>query len=43
MPPKIYENIINSYEDKPTKDKSKLLNFFVENKMKNMLEVIEEF
>jgi len=43
MPPNIYENIINSYEDKPQKDKSKLLNFFVENKMKNMLEVIEEF
>jgi hypothetical protein len=37
------EPIINSFEDQPKKDKSKLLTFFVENKMKNMLELIEEF
>ena len=43
IPPSIKESIINTYTDKPTKDKSQLLNFFVEHKMKNMLEVIEEF
>ena len=43
IPTSIKESIINTYTDKPTKDKSKLLTFFVEHKMKNMLEVIEEF
>jgi hypothetical protein len=43
IPANIKEAIINTYTDKPTKDKSQLLNFFVEHKMKNMLEVIEEF
>ena len=43
IPKGIKESIINSYVEKPTKDKSKLLNFFIEHKMKNMLEVIEEF
>jgi len=43
IPQKISNAIINSFEDQPKKDKSKLLTFFVENKMKNMLELIEEF
>ena len=43
IPESIKVNVINSYVDTPSKDKSKLLNFFVERKMKNMLEVIEEF
>jgi 5'-3' exonuclease len=43
IPKDIEENIINTFEGKPKKDKSKLLDFFVERKMKNMLEVIEEF
>jgi 5'-3' exonuclease len=43
IPAHIKESIINTYEEKPMKDKSKLLDFFVEHKMKNMLEVIEEF
>jgi hypothetical protein len=43
IPKSIKANVINSYVDTPSKDKSKLLNFFVERKMKNMLEVIEEF
>jgi hypothetical protein len=43
IPQNIKESIINSYVDQPTKDKSKLLNFFFEHKMKNMLELIEEF
>jgi 5'-3' exonuclease len=43
IPKNIKESIINNYVDQPTKDKSKLLNFFFEHKMKNMLELIEEF
>ena len=43
IPDNIKNSIINRYEDTPSKDKSKLLDFFVEHKMKNMLEVIEEF
>lgn len=43
IPKEIKEKIINSYEGQPDKDKSKLLDFFVRNKMKNMLELIEEF
>ena len=43
IPADIKNAIINSYESQPDKDKSKLLNFFIQNKMKNMMEVIEEF
>lgn len=43
IPKEIKQRIINSYTDQPQKDKSKLLDFFVQNKMKNMLEIIEEF
>lgn len=43
IPKEVKERIINSYTDQPQKDKSKLLDFFVQNKMKNMLELIEEF
>ena len=43
IPQNIKDAIINSYLEQPKKDKSKLLPFFVEHKMKNMLEVIEEF
>ena len=43
IPVPVKENIINSYVSQPNKDKSKLLNFFIQNKMKNMMELIEEF
>jgi 5'-3' exonuclease len=43
IPKEIRQSIINNYTSQPSKDKSKLLDFFVEHKMKNMLEVIEEF
>ena len=43
IPEEIQNRIINTFEGQPNKDKSKLLDFFVDNKMKNMLEVIEEF
>jgi hypothetical protein len=42
IPVEIKEKIINSYEEtKPAK--GKLLNYFIEHKLKNLMEVIEEF
>jgi hypothetical protein len=42
IPIEIKEKIINSYEEtKPAK--GKLLNYFIEHKLKNLMEVIEEF
>jgi len=42
IPKEIKENIINTYEEtKPAK--GKLLNYFIEHKLKNLMEVIEEF
>ena len=43
IPKEIEELIINTYMEQPKKDRSKLLNYFIVNKMKNMLEVITEF
>jgi 5'-3' exonuclease len=43
IPQTIKDSIINNYVGQPNKDKSQLLSFFVERKMKNMLEVIEDF
>ena len=42
IPKEVKENIINTYEEtKPAK--GKLLNYFIEHKLKNLMEVIEEF
>jgi hypothetical protein len=42
IPTEIKEKIINTYEEtKPVK--GKLLNYFIEHKLKNLMEVIEEF
>jgi len=42
IPAEIKEKIINTYEEtKPAK--GKLLNYFIEHKLKNLMEVIEEF
>jgi hypothetical protein len=42
IPSEIKEKIINTYEEtKPVK--GKLLNYFIEHKLKNLMEVIEEF
>ena len=42
IPIDIKEKIINTYEEtKPAK--GKLLNYFIEHKLKNLMEVIEEF
>jgi 5'-3' exonuclease len=43
IPKEIEELIINTYMEQPKKDRSKLLNYFIVNKMKNMLDVITEF
>lgn len=43
IPSEIKASIVDKYTKQPSKDKSKLLDFFVEHKMKNMLEIIEEF
>jgi hypothetical protein len=43
IPSDLKNAIINSYTEQPEKDKSRLLNFFIQNKMKNMMELIEEF
>jgi len=42
IPTEIKTKIINTYEEtKPAK--GKLLNYFIEHKLKNLMEVIEEF
>jgi hypothetical protein len=43
IPADVKNAIINNYTGQPDKNKSMLLNFFIEHKMKNMLELIEEF
>jgi len=42
-PQEIKDNIINSYELQKGRDKSGLLNFFIKNKMKNMMDCIGDF
>ena len=42
-PQDIKDDIINSYEAQTNKDKSHLLNYFIKNKMKHMIDVIDEF
>lgn len=43
IPSNIKTAIINNFIEQPSKDRSKLFNYFVHNKMKNMLDVLEEF
>lgn len=43
IPQEIENEILNSFIDYPAKDKSMLLDYFIEHKMKNMIELIEEF
>lgn len=42
-PSEIKEKIINTYDESKPAPKSKLLNYFMEKKLKNLMEVIEEF
>ena len=37
------EAIINSYSSQTNKDKSHLLNYFIKNKMKHMIDVLDDF
>ena len=43
IPQNIKDAIINNYTGQPDKNKSMLLDFFIKHKMKNMMELIEEF
>ena len=43
IPKHIEMEIINMFENYNNNDKSKILNYFIENKMKNLIEHIEEF
>ena len=43
IPQEIKENIINTYEETKPASKQKLLNYFIEHKLTNLMEVIEEF
>lgn len=43
IPKHIEEDIINTFTALPNKDKSQLLNYFIENRMKQMMEHIGEF
>jgi 5'-3' exonuclease len=43
IPVEIKEKIINTYEEAVPASKSKMLNYFIDNKLKNLMDVIEEF
>jgi hypothetical protein len=43
IPDAVKEKIINTYDDTKPASKQNLLNYFVANKLKNLMEVIEEF
>jgi hypothetical protein len=43
IPAEIKSSIIEQFESQPTKDRSRLLNYFIKHKMVNMLEVVGDF
>lgn len=43
IPQEIQTNIINTFEALPQKDRGQMLNYFMKKKLKNMMEVINEF
>ena len=43
IPKEIKEKIINTYDETKPASRQKLLNYFIENKLKNLMDVIEEF
>ena len=43
IPSEIQEKIINTYEEVKPATKQKMLNYFMEHKLKNLMDVIEEF
>lgn len=43
IPDRVKANIIEAYTGQPAKDKSQLLNYFMEHRMKNMIELLGDF
>jgi hypothetical protein len=43
IPTEIKEKIINTFDETKPASKQKLLNYFIEYKLKNLIDVIEEF
>jgi hypothetical protein len=43
IPQQIKEKIINTFEETVPAKRNKLLNYFIEHKLKNLMDVIEEF
>lgn len=43
VPSEYKENIVSMYENTPNKDRSKILNYFIKNRMKLLMEHIQEF
>ena len=43
IPENIKEQILNEYEAENPKDRSQLLNYFIKNKLRNLMESISEF
>jgi len=43
IPQEIKEKIINTYDETVPAKRNKLLNYFIEHKLKNLMEIIEEF
>jgi 5'-3' exonuclease len=43
IPPEIKDKIINTYDETKPAPRSKLLNYFIEKKLRNLMDVIEEF
>jgi 5'-3' exonuclease len=43
IPSEIKQRIINTYDEVKPASKQQMLNYFIENKLKNLMEVIEEF
>lgn len=43
IPQELKETIINSFKEQPVRDKSKLLDYFIANRMKQLIEHLEEF
>jgi hypothetical protein len=43
IPKEIQEKIINTYNEIKPASRQRLLNYFIEHKLKNLLDVIEEF
>ena len=43
IPEEIKQKIINTYDETKPASRQKLLNYFIEHKLKNLMDVIEEF